>query len=148
MGKKAVLVIVLLVVFMMATMAIAGGPNMNPGKWEITTKVEMPGMPMKMPPITTTQCLTKDSYILKEPPKPGAAGEMKSPCKVTNSQVKGDTVIWDMVCEGQEGMTYHGELTYHGDTMEGFIKMVPKSQGEGNVPVTLRMKGKRVGPCD
>ena len=54
-----------LVVLLFAfSVSFAGsGPNMQEGKWEITTKVEMPGMPMNMPPMTHTQCLTKDDFV-------------------------------------------------------------------------------------
>ncbi len=128
-----------------AVNAFGGEPDMNPGKWEITSTIEMPGMPMKLPPMTNTQCLTKDDFIVRKPTQPGME-KMLSPCKVTKSEVKGDTVIWDMVCEGQEKMTYHGEITYHGDTMEGFIKIT--SSKEGQPPMTMKMKGKRIGPCD
>jgi len=134
-------------VLTMTGLAVAGEPNMNPGKWEITTKIEMPGMPMKMPAMTTTQCLDKGDYIMKEPPNPTMPSGMKNPCKVTKSEVKGDTVIWDMVCEGQAKTTYHGEITYHGDTMEGIIKISSSSNGGGQPPVTIKLKGKRVGPC-
>ncbi len=144
-------VMVLLMLFMVS-LAFAGGPDLNPGKWEITSTVEMPGMPMKMPPITTTRCMTKDDMIFKEVPQPGMQqGGMPKECKMTRSEVKGDTVIWEMVCQGQQKMTYYGELTYHGDTMEGFIKMTSSAQGQGGgaaPPMTIKIKGKRIGPCD
>ena len=146
MRKFLGMVLMIAFVLVLATLAVAGGPNMNPGKWEITTKVEMPGMPMKMPPITTTRCMTKDDLIFKQAPQPGMPQNANNPCKITNSEIKGDTVIWDMVCEGDNKMVTHGEITYHGDTMEGFIKMT--GQGKQRPPMTLKLSGKRVGPCD
>ena len=144
--KRIVGWMVLILILALSTSVVAGGPNLNPGKWEITTKIEMPGMPMQMPAIKTTQCLTKDDYIMKEPPSPGKMGTAENPCKVTKSEVKGDTVIWGMVCEGQQITRYHGEMTYHGDTMEGFLKITQGAKGQP--PMTLKMKGKRIGPCD
>jgi hypothetical protein len=147
--KKIIGMVILIgLILTVTTLAVAGGPKLNPGKWEITTTVEMAGMPMKMPPIKTTQCMTKDDMILKNLPQPGPGmqGEKNNPCKVTNTEIKGDTVIWDLVCEGQQGMVSHGEITYHGDTMEGFVKMTGQ-QGQ-KPPMTLKLKGKRIGPCD
>ena len=34
--------------------------GMRDGQWEITTVMEMPGMPFKIPPQVTTHCFTKE----------------------------------------------------------------------------------------
>ena len=41
-----------------AASVLAQGPRLD-GKWEIITEVDLPGMPMKMPPMTVTRCVTK-----------------------------------------------------------------------------------------
>jgi len=38
-------------------------PNMEDGMWEITMKMDMPGMSMEMPPVTFNQCLTKKDLV-------------------------------------------------------------------------------------
>ena len=133
--------IVIAIIFV--TSLVFAGPNMHPGLWEITTKIEIPGMPMKMPPTKTTQCLTRDNLV----PRQSQLGGNQS-CEVTNTEFKGDTVVWDMKCTGEEAAEAHGEITYHGDSFEGFIKMNMNVSGEGKKQMTLYLNGKRIGDCE
>lgn len=113
--------------------------NVSEGLWEITVEAEMPGMPMKMPPMTLKQCITASSLVPKD------SAEQPN-CKMEKSTVQGDTVTWTMVCRQPEGtLTSKGRVTYSGDTFEGETKTtIP---GEEEMEMTSRMKGKRVGPC-
>ena len=129
--------------FLMVRVASAA-PDMNPGQWEITTTMEMVGVPMKMPSITTKQCLTKDDLVPKQPSRPG----VKQPCEVKNTKVEGNTVSWDMVCSDQNQTSGHGEVTYHGDTFEGTIQMNSTLSGKQKMQMILHMKGKRIGACE
>mgnify|MGYP006274114343 CR=1 FL=1 len=111
-------------------------PNMNPGLWEITSEVKMPGM--TMPAATTTQCITRDSMVPQ-----GGSSQGQGQCDVKDVQVRGDTVSWMIECHGQGGaMTGTGEITYHGDRFEGSSKMT--MQG---MEITTEMQGKRIGAC-
>lgn len=119
--------------------ALAGGPNLNPGKWEITTETEMVGMPMKVPPVTHTQCLTVKDIV------PQSEGESKE-CQVSDIKVSGDTVSWKIVCSGQGGeMEGTGRITYSGDRMEGTMDMAIKGAG---MQVKNKISGRRTGDCD
>jgi hypothetical protein len=42
-------------------------PNFKDGLWVITSKSEMPGMPMQMPTHTHRQCLTSKEPIPEQP---------------------------------------------------------------------------------
>jgi len=72
--------------------------------WEITSKMEMPGMPMAMPAQTIRQCVAKnakdDDYIPK-----------RDNCKVTDSKRVGNKVNYQMVCTGKDAMNVVGEVT-------------------------------------
>jgi len=115
------------------------GPNLTPGKWEITTETEMPGMPMTSPPVTQTQCMDQGDLV----PQSGGAGQE---CQISDIQVSGDTVSWKIVCSGQGGqMEGTGQITYSGDHMEGSMNMVIKAAG---MQIKNKIRGRRIGACD
>jgi hypothetical protein len=133
-GKIAVAMII---VFASVAVAVAGGPNMEEGLWEVTSKMEMPGM--SMPPVTNKQCLTNDNMVPKN-------ANPDDECQITDSQVSGDTVTWTMECSGPNGqMTGDGEITYQGTSFKGKMKMTMPQQG---MEMVSHMSGKRVGECD
>ncbi len=113
------------------------GPQMNPGKWEITTKTEMAGMPPQS--ITHTQCVTNDDLV----PISEDAGKE---CQVSDIRIEGNTAHWKIVCGGKGGkMEGTGQVTYHGDTMEGTMQMVVSG---ANMQITNHLTGRRIGNCD
>ena len=129
----------LLVLFSVATTVLA--LDFQPGKWQITSKVEMPGMPVSMPPMTVTQCMTDQEPV----PAKSAQGQA---CEVSEMNSDGNTVIWKMKCSdpagGSEGS---GHITYDGDTFSGSIETKVGGPGSGMV-VTTQVSGKRLGNCD
>jgi hypothetical protein len=125
-------------VLMLMSTAAWAGPEMpmKEGQWEMTIETEMEGMPMKMPPSTFSQCVTK-----KEPvPQDQQQGQT---CKTKDVVVKGDTVSWTMVCDTPAGSsTGQGKIAYKGDTMEGTMTM----QVQG-MKMISRFSGRYTGPC-
>jgi hypothetical protein len=71
--------------------------------WEITMKMEMPGMPMVMPAQTIQQCLaqnsTDDDYLPR-----------RDNCRVLESQRTGNRVTFKMACSAPEAMDITGEM--------------------------------------
>ena len=121
----------------------AQGSPMQPGRWQRTTQMEMPGMPFQMPPTTSTECLSpaklqKDpnSFLPSGPPNSGAA------CKTSDVKTVGRTVSWKMECTGQQAMTAEGEMTFMGDSYAGTLK-AKMAQGD----MAMKLSGKRIGDC-
>jgi len=114
------------------------GVNMKDGLWEITSKIEMPGMPFAMPPQTFRQCLTKDNMI---PRKEEGTHE----CKILDKEIKGNTFTWTIRCTGSEG-TYlmKGKTTYNRDRFTGEMEMTSPDGTE----MVQHMKGRRIGECN
>lgn len=124
------------VILLSAGITLAG-PNMNPGKWEITTKTEMAGMPAQS--ITHTQCVTNEDLIPR-------SNDENNNCTVTNMKTIGNTVSWEITCGGQSGqINGTGEITYNGDTMKGKMEMTIKGMG---MKIKNILSGKRIGPCE
>lgn len=136
MNTRILVIAILSFCFLVASTVMAGGPDMKEGLWQVTVTMEMPGMPMQMPPQTFTHCLTKEDYIpYKEEPD--------KECKVIKFDTKGNTVTWTIRCKDEEGTsTGTGRVTYRGDTFEGLIKF-KDPEGEMN----MSMKGKWIGKC-
>lgn len=106
--------------------------------WEMTSEMEMVGMPFKMPATTLKVCQAEGEW--KKPPE----GKKDENCQVKDMKTSGNTMTWRMVCTGKEKMEGEGEMTRSGDTFTGrtHVKM---DQGE----MTIKMHGKKVGgACD
>jgi hypothetical protein len=105
--------------------------------WEVTTKMDMPGM--QMPAQTNRVCLAKgqkeEGYI---PRRDG--------CKVTESNRAGPKFTYKMVCTGKEPMTVNGEITTGPKSYEGRMNMAMKHEGQ-DMNVTQTFSGKLVGEC-
>ena len=112
--------------------------NMQEGKWEITTKVEMPGMPTHMPPSKHIQCLTNNDLV----PNNSQQGQE---CKITQTKIVGNTVTWIIECKSQgEEMKGNGKITYSGNSLEGTIKMI---MSQANMEMISHISGHRIGEC-
>ena len=111
---------------------------MKPGKWEVTTQMDMPGM--QMPARTFTKCVTKEEAENAENSVP--RGRQDAACKLSDVKVEGNTISWKMNCAERQ-MTGEGKATYEGDTYTG--QMHVKSADH---EMTINYTGKRLGDCD
>ena len=116
---------------------------MRPGRWQVTMQMQMPGMPMAMPAMTTNQCITQQ-MLEKDPTSglPRGTQDPKSECKVSDHKVSGNTVTWKMACAGAQPMTGEGEMTFAQDSYTGTMRM-NMAQGD----MTMKLGGKRTGDC-
>jgi len=123
--------------------ALCATPNMQDGQWEITTKMEMRGMPAHMSrPITHTHCMTRDNAVPQQ-------REKNKDCVMKDQKVAGNTVSWEMVCKSKDGsvMESTGKITYRGDKFDGAMKAIMTSKESGKMVVNYKMNGRRLGPC-
>ena len=107
--------------------------------WEITTKMEMPGMPMPMPAQTIQQCLAKNSKDEDYLPRRGN-------CRVLESQRTGNRVTFKMACSTPEAVDVAGEMNLGADTYDGKMRMVARNAGQ-SMEMTNTFSGKRIGTC-
>lgn len=113
-------------------------PDMQPGRWEISSTIDMPGMGFSMPASKTTQCISREDLV----PQTQQANEK---CQMLENKVNGNTVTWKIRCESEGGtMTSQGELVYHGDLFEGTVNTTGSQMPAG---MTQKMTGKRIGNC-
>lgn len=116
--------------------APAADATMKPGLWEVTTTMEMPGMPFQPPPQTVRHCYTPQE--VKEQPVP-----KDDQCKVTDLKSSGSKVTWKLECKGEMAGKGEGEIIYQGDSAyEGRTRM--QTQG---MTMAMKYKAKRLGEC-
>jgi hypothetical protein len=132
------LVLVCAVAFAAAAVAQAPKSPQKPGKWQVKVETDMPGLPMKIPPVTMDVCLTEAD--LADPQK-AVPKDAKSDCKVTDYKVTGNTATWAMDCPSQK-MKGTGEATYSGDS----YTMVTKMKMDGQ-DMSAKYSGKWLGTC-
>jgi hypothetical protein len=140
-GMKSIgLSAVLLGVVLLAADQAAAEPPFQEGKWEITTRMEMPGMPFTPPPMTFQQCLTGEKAV----PQKEEPGQK---CKMVEQKISGNTVNWTVRCKSSRGTSEaRGEVIYEGDRMKGTTRITSNEGGE-QMTMTSHMKGHRIGPC-
>ena len=111
------------------------------GKWQIKMEMEIPGMPVKMPPVTTEVCLTEED--LKDPAKsvPGNDPKKKTDCSIGDYKVDGKTVSWTVDCPKQN-MKGEGEITYTDNSYAGSMHMTV-----GEQEMNAKYSGKWLGEC-
>jgi hypothetical protein len=134
--RSLVLATALSLIFAVAAFA---APNYQEGLWEITTTMNMPGMPKEMMrPMKQQVCMTKQNAV----PQPQQKGEQQ--CKITNQRTVGNKVFWTMTCKG--GTVSNGEITYSKTSYDG-SQTTTTSQGGKLMTVKSTMSGKYIGPC-
>jgi len=125
------------ILFIFISVSFAG-PLLKEGLWEITSKMEIPGMPVPMPPITFKQCMTKQNPV----PHQSQSGQE---CRTKNIKTKGNTVSWETICDSQQGkMKSSGKITYKGDRLDGVVLTDIPEQGQ----MKMTMTGRRIGKCN
>jgi hypothetical protein len=110
--------------------------------WDMTMKVEMPGMNMQMPEMKHQFCQPKGNAF-----KPDSMPRQDKKCEMVDLKVSGNTTSWKMRCTGPEKMEGSGIMTRTADTLQGSTKMSMTSQGQ-TMQMNQAMSAKRVGTCD
>ncbi|MEO7782911.1 MAG: DUF3617 family protein [Candidatus Nitrotoga sp.] len=115
-----------------------------PGEyWEVSSKMEIPGMPFAMPANATKVCITKGGE--SDPRK--TSGDKS--CQMSDIKTVGNKVSWKARCDHNgEVMTGIGEQTATPNSFAGKMQLSGKSEGE-DVSMNMAFSGKRIGgACD
>ena len=105
--------------------------------WEVSTKMEMPGMPMAMPAQTNRVCLGKNRKDEEFVPKHGD-------CRMVDSKRVGNKFTYKMECVGNDPTTIDGAITFGNNVYDGQMRMTMKKTRD---TMDLTLTGKRVGDC-
>jgi len=132
--RKAILIVLAVLLVPAVTLA---ADSIREGLWEVTTQMEMPGMPMKMPATVMKHCYTKNDVSDQK----NIISRDKN-CVVTDLKTSSNKVTWKMKCTGENAGTMTGETVFGNDSYTSVMKM--NSHGQ---KMTMTVKGKRLGTC-
>lgn len=144
MKMKKIILMLCAALLLTAGPALAG-PDIEAGSWEISMTMNMAGMPLSIPPMVFTTCLTEEDLVPQD-----SSTQMSNPdCSVMDIKIKGNTVTWNTQCDDPDGgkMTSSGEITYSGSSFTGKTTINMNNPDQGPMTMTQTMTGKRVGPC-
>ncbi|MGZ8256270.1 MAG: DUF3617 domain-containing protein [Gallionella sp.] len=131
------------IALLLSVLLSSAAPAVTGEYWEVTSKMEMAGMPFAMPSNTQKVCV----------PQGGANDPSKSSgdkdCTVSEMKIAGNKTTWKARCNHDgEVMNGVGEQITSGKSYEGKVQFSGKSQGE-NMDMKMVYSGKRVGgSCD
>lgn len=139
--KLQLLLALLLVVTMEGVVAAAEVPDVKEGMWEITSQMEMPGMPMAVPPVIFKKCFTKQSM------KPENILRNNN-CTMQKMDVSSNSVSWQMSCQ-QQGMqmTGTGNIDYQHTSYSGNFVMQMSAANQPSMNMNTKLSGRYIGPC-
>lgn len=107
--------------------------------WDVTSKMEMPGMPMQMPAQSRRVCAEKGSDTGMIPRNEG--------CTVAESKRTANKLTYRMTCkDGNNDYTATGESTWSGNGYQGQMRMSGKMEGQ-QMDMTMIYTGTRAGNC-
>ncbi|HQW20712.1 MAG TPA: DUF3617 family protein [Rhodocyclaceae bacterium] len=124
---------------------IAASAQATPGEyWEITTKMEMAGMPFAMPMITAKVCVPSGGEK-----NPQYMQKKDDTCQMTDVKMSGNKVTWKARCTTNgETMNGTGESSHERDSYRGSMHLTGHSGGQA-IDMTQNYNGKRIGgSCD
>jgi len=105
--------------------------------WEVTSRMEMPGMALSVPAQVVKLCVVKngkdDEYIPR-----------KNDCKIVDSKRTGNKYTYKMACGGPEPATMEGEVLWGTGAYEGKMRMTMTKTNES---MQMTYSGQRIGSC-
>jgi hypothetical protein len=110
----------------------------KPGLWEISTVIEMPGIPFQQPPQTVRHCISQ-----QEAKDPVNTLPMSKDCKILDLRSSENKINWKVECSGEMSGKGEGEIARKSDlSYEGTTKI--QTQG---IIFNMKHKGTRIGEC-
>ncbi|MGL6070183.1 DUF3617 domain-containing protein [Craterilacuibacter sp.] len=116
---------------------------MQPGLWEISTRIQIPGVKIGIPPVLTRQCFTATQLKENGHPLPLANG-----CRIKDHQHSGVTTRWNMQCQLEHGIVdARGEIRYGSASYQGSARFSDNTGGQLHT-IVHQYTGKRLGACN
>lgn len=120
--------------FAIALPLMAAQPIIRPGLWEITITTELP---MKTPPSTVVQCLTKEEIKRLDVPR----GKSGDDCKASGAR-SGTSLDYSVSCS-KRPRTSTARFTFTADTYDGVVTVK-----ENSMEIRQVFSARRIADCE
>ncbi|MDN3575621.1 DUF3617 family protein [Chitinimonas viridis] len=129
------------------TAAVWANPAIRPGMWSITSKMNMEGMKVNIPPTTVKQCMKpEDAQNMTRPAMPKSPDGKAPACTMLSNSMTGNTMVYRMKCTGAQPSEISGSMTFGTDSYSG--KTTVDSMGpQGRMRMSTEFSAKRLGDC-
>ena len=121
--------------------SIAQMKEMPAGLWEITMKMDIPGLPpemaAKMGNRVITQCIKPGERKWTDARAPGPGGQ-QGKCDPVEPKIDGNKISWELKCA--DGTTGNGTVTHNGKDAYTMVMEMNSQRGQ----MKMNMDGKRI----
>lgn len=115
--------------------------EMREGLWEISVEAELGGQPVSETPMVVRQCMNQQG-ARDMMAKLGGEGA----CKISDLEQSGSHARWNLSCSGQTDVSGTAEADFGSEEFSGRMDLTVVMNGQ-SVPITQRLKARRVGEC-
>ncbi|MEW9897268.1 DUF3617 family protein [Chitinivorax sp. PXF-14] len=127
---------------------LAAPPNLQEGQWQITTRMQMEGMPANMPPHTLSMCLNKDDIARGDKTLPQAPRDKgQQHCEFAERSMNSAKLHYKMVCTGDHRATMTGDIHYESTRYDGKSRMEMVDRKGKTTVMTQEFSAQRLGDC-
>jgi hypothetical protein len=128
-----------------ASLAYAEHRRVKPGDYEMTTTMQVEGMP-DVPPHTRHYCITPEEAA-KDPTTLLRQPHGNEVCSTKDVRDDGDRITWTMVCtSGDQETRSSGAVSLTSDGFAGTVDVV-ESGPKGKRKMGARFQARRTGEC-
>jgi Protein of unknown function (DUF3617) len=130
-----------------ASTALAAGVNVHPGKWEMSTTMDVQGRGTgtEKAPVTkspaTSRCIKPED--VKDSEAMTLAAQKDKRCTTTILSATSDRVAWSYECPTGSGSA---DYTYSGDSYEQVFQFIVHTK-DGDRKTAQRVTAHRIGDC-
>ena len=112
------------------------------GKWEVTTKTKLSGVPPRIPRYNKKLTICIDNQITGKPP---IAAERS--CEFSDYIIIQNSASWKMECRGRMKASGIGIITFKDNEYSGNSTLEMEMPGLKPIIVKREHEGKRIGGC-
>jgi|RhiMetdeSRZDD1v2_1073273.scaffolds.fasta_scaffold804422_2 hypothetical protein len=116
--------------------AIAQGSD---DQYDLTIRMEIPGMPMAMPPMSQRLCVRKGANDSDYIPQ-------RENCRVSDAVRAGSRLTFKMTCTGTNAMSGTGDFVFSATGYDGQMRLRGKMDGQ-DMDMTQHIAARRSGGC-